>query len=361
MDEEQKQIIYKISEALTTLDNNIITTPIPTNLETELEKFSNSSINNPVFSYKDKNLDLKLFGNISSDIEDMITSSKLEEESKKYFLANLDYLKNNFNAAYYIGKDDDEFYKYHKELYPLVEFVEFTPVLSKRTTELFGAEYIKNYFEEVLKLNEVEGLVQIVIDNDRKAKIGVGKDGKVIISGNISRTREDIERLAVHEVLTHSLRLINNKDTKLPHIEKRLAKDYLLFEEGLAVFNEVCSKTITEEAWNKYILRYNLITKPQTNSFRDIYNNLKDLGQTDATAFETVYRIKRGLIDTSTSKFFRKDTLYYRGFHVINDAIKAKSNEHRDLYIGKVTFRDIEFIKSIFGVVSPKFLPSFLK
>jgi hypothetical protein len=185
-------------------------------------------------------------------------------------------------------------------------------------------------------------------------KVGVKKK-EVLVYKDIERTPFKLRKTIVHEVGTHVLRAHNGERTGFEALSKANLSSYLDIEEGLAMFNEMKMGLLTERwlknkaamAWAIYLGRY--------MSFRELYNVM--LGALPKkTAFNVVYRVKRGLADTSYPGIYAKDSVYFRGFRRVKRKLEREPRLYNQLYAGKIDFKQCVWVEE--GLIrKPSILP----
>jgi hypothetical protein len=62
-------------------------------------------------------------------------------------------------------------------------------------------------------------------------------------------------------------------------------------------------------------------------------------------AFNTVYRVKRGLNDTAYSGLYTKDIVYFRGFRKILRKLEKDPSLYELLYAGKIDFKQCKWVR----------------
>ena len=114
-------------------------------------------------------------------------------------------------------------------------------------------------------------------------------------------------RLIVHEIESHILQK-QNIFSGSPLLLLRTQYDRVRYAEGIALYNEVATGTITQSAYELYQHRLTAVSM-MDRSFRDIYEYLADLIPKDK-AYITAFRVKRGLSDTGKPGGWPKDAVY---------------------------------------------------
>ena len=95
------------------------------------------------------------------------------------------------------------------------------------------------------------------------------------------------------------------------------------------------------------------------HSLSETYHHLIELGFKDSNAVHSVFKIKRGFVDTSKPGAFTKDALYFKGYKKVLKYFK-EGGSMKDLYYGKYDLDDIDLIKQIPELREAKLLPKWL-
>lgn len=166
-----------------------------------------------------------------------------------------------------------------------------------------------------------------------------------------------INRLIVHEIGVHVLRYENGLRQPLKIFSTGLA-DYLPTEEGLAAYSEEQSGVLDPSMFRQYAGRVLAIQSALESDFVTTYKNLKTYFDSQ-TALKLTLRAKRGVDDTSQPGAFTKDYVYLKGYFDVKRF--AKKHDVRQLWLGKVSIRDLKLVQKMSGIQEPNFLPDFLK
>lgn len=292
----------------------------PVNFAEEKEKFFKSSTYNPQFIYlykKRPNINIPLL-----ELRHRLNRLDAPDRLKVFFHEYLNDLKVHELAIRAIGTEDFPYYAQKlfdwdldslssiKSRLPKIEFEE------EPKPKLYDAEKMreifKNYIEKELGISTY--VVHVDGFNDHTIRVG---DRRLTIGKRVKRNTNNVRRLIVHEIESHILQRFNVQRTNNPLLKLLKLYEWRLFAEGLAVYNEVLTKTITRSSYEMYWLRLKAVTildKP----FREIYNELANEVSSDK-AFLITYRVKRGMGDTSRSGGFPKDASYLYGFEKVTE------------------------------------------
>ena len=155
----------------------------------------------------------------------------------------------------------------------------------------------------------------------------------------IKYSSEQIKNTLNHEIQTHLLRRINDsKQSWSGRIKKE--PSFKETEEGLATLhsyidtkNKILKKTFTG---------YYTTHLAQQYSFSQIFAKLIKLGLSPELAWSFTVRRKRGLTDTGNKGGCTKDIIYFEGAVKIWKWLQNKNNDPKDLYIGRLSLKNIE-------------------
>lgn len=198
------------------------------------------------------------------------------------------------------------------------------------------------------------GFWKIKILEDSVVDIQVTKKEKILIKKGAKFQRNRLEALLVHEIGTHVFRFENGKRQPLRLLE-RGTSGYLKTEEGLAVWNQnQLGLALGEKSITSPLLVIGIYMAKKMN-FSDLFHYLKNTFEiTDDLAWKICVKSKRGLEDTNLKTAFTKDSIYFTGFQEIERFV-AKGGSLKELYIGKITVRDLPYMKNVLGLQEAKF------
>ncbi|MGB2630647.1 MAG: tyrosine/phenylalanine carboxypeptidase domain-containing protein [Candidatus Omnitrophota bacterium] len=204
---------------------------------------------------------------------------------------------------------------------------------------------------------------EVVLSRKIVPKITVSsKDRTVYINSAINYTKEEVERLKVHEIEVHVYRGINGEEQPYKIFRDGLA-GYDETEEGLAILAEEkagCLETDTRQMklYAGRTLAADLCLKV---SFYDMFLALREFFP-DYLAYRLAERAKRGIEDTSNPGGFPRDYHYISGWPKMRRYVENRGNLSI-LYIGKIGLRDVGIVKKLLdeGILKPpKYLPGFI-
>ena len=359
---KKKKNSMSLEEITKLLDELKIPTALvftPTNLASEKKKFFNSEKYNPVFQYRIvKNDNENIFKKLSSiesisDVDPRISSFYMDLiEAKKEASALMNVVGNNdavtdISVNRYGKPTPVLFRNACKVLRGRME--SYNVVSSKTVKKLRGDYYGYDDIDKIFsKVFEEFGLDDWAVDksmNIGKNGVKVGmKTRKVLVDPDIKRSNFKLKKTLVHEVGTHVLRGVNGLESGFEAFSKPNLPSYLDVEEGLATWNENDMGLLSANWLRKKAALVFALYVGEDMSFRNLYNCVHGLLPQYA-AFDTVYRVKRGLGDTSYPGLYFKDVVYFRGFRRVLNKLKKDPSLYKLLYAGKVGFKEAEWAR----------------
>lgn len=342
----------------------------PTNLEIEKKKFFDSDTYNPVFEYRVvKNNNREILRKLSmveeiSDVDPRISDfyvklieSKREANDLMHAVGNNEVFSDMSIERY--GKPSPKLFRNAcRVLRGKVDSYNISPVKSKEEkSKMLGYDGIEKVFEVVFKELGLEGWGVDRSMNIGKNAVKVGmKTRKILVDENIVRSKMKLRKTIVHEVGTHVLRGYNGLNSGFEALSKPNIVSYLDVEEGLATWNENNLGLLTESWLRKKAAMVYAIYIGEKLSFRDLYNCISGVLPKYA-CFDTVYRVKRGMGDTSDDGIYSKDICYFRGFKKVLRKLEKDPSLYDLLYAGKIDFDQCEWVRE--GLLPrPKIVPS---
>lgn len=296
----------------------------PVNLEEERLKFFASSTYNPVFTYNQ--VDLPFTEAHFRELRKQLDSLHLPHDLTSYLREYIQDLRLLYRTKKAIGSDD--FSHYSKKLFKYSELVHKAgTTFQKQLTitkpekeKMYSAVEIAEFFEYVLhdvyKMNNFT----VCVDSDKGNIICTGTN-KISIGKNVRRYNTNVLRLVVHEIESHALQFHNLSLHSHPFIRLTKYAESNLYSEGLAVYNEVQTGTITQKAYDEYWYRVKAVEMID-RSFREVYDYLRQ-HLSEKRAFQITYRVKRGMKNTKNAGGFPKDASYLLGYYAISEYVKS--------------------------------------
>jgi len=367
--DKTKITLKEVSKELDKLKLPIGLVFTPTNLITEKVKFFESESYNPVFQYrivKNKNKEIleKLM-----EIEEIVD---VDPRISEFYLRVIyhKYLTDRLMKS--VG-ENSKITKYSEEKYgsssPIL-FRNACRVLRGKTDNynIFDSKKLNN--EEYLEYDQIEQIVNETFNLlglsgwKVKKSLNIARNGvkigikakEFLVDRNIRKRPTELKKTIIHEIGTHVLRAINGESTGIDALRKPNVPEYLDTEEGLAMYNEELMGLLSEKDLRKRALFVWAVKFGEDLTFRDLYNAALGF-LSPKEAFDLVYRVKRGLGDTSLPGIYSKDIVYFRGFRRIRKKVKEIVNMYNFLYAGKISTRQYEWVED--GLIpKPKIIPS---
>lgn len=359
--EEGSKINYKnIDDQIEAIDKQIklLYHLKPVNIDEEKEKFFIDDNYNPQFKYPNLKFDPQRIKEKLKAIElddsplSLLFQKKIDEIAMKVnILENRGTSKFTEASIELYGKPSTELLKNADDLLKELpeKFEEGEDEYSARDAIDLFEKVFREYRLEKWKVKEKETMVADCI---------AGKSNVLFVRHGAEFSKERLDMLVAHEIETHILTAANGALQPYKIFNRGFA-NYLETQEGLAIYNQ--QEVVTKEVAKKYrpALLVKVIDHAISKSFRELYNLLVEYGLSNERAFRTVLKVKRGLEDTSEPGAFTKDLVYFKGYQQVLEYID-KGGNLTDLYIGKMNIDDLEIVKSIPGIVPPKYLPPWL-
>lgn len=314
------------------LDSHYLT---PLNFEEEKTKFFESKTSSPQYIYR-KN-DLSGTKEKLSQLHIRLNLLDIPIDLRNYLNNYLRNLHNLLETHLAIGTNEFAVHARRVFNWDIEEIKNIKKSLPKNKAHTSNqkpqnAEFIKK--ELLAALKNKYGITDYpVVINTISKHIIVDGEKQLYIGSSVKRNQNNIKRLIVHELESHVLQKRNIRESHNPLLKLITYKDRMLYVEGLAVFNEFETNTITKSAYDIYRARLEAVEYSH-QSFRQIYDKLKkDISEDKA--FLTAYRVKRGLGNTAHPGGLPKDAAYLEGFVLINK-MKKDGEDIEKLYLYRV-------------------------
>ncbi len=328
----------------------------PTNLDTEKQKFFASDTYEPQFTYKlIKNKNSEIFNSLSSLKE----ISDVDPRISDFYIQLIESKKDSSDLMHAVGNNelvtDLSYKKYGKPSAML--FRNSARVLRGKVDSYRLATTKKTKKEDMLNYDEIADIFDLVFKElgldgwsvgkslniaKNGAKVGI-KNKEILLDPNIERSKFKLRKTIVHEVGTHVLRSINGANSGFEALAKANIPSYLDVEEGLATWNESNMDLLTLRWLKEKAALVWAIYIGEELSFRELYNSMLGV-LPKKSAFDAVYRVKRGLGDTSYPGIYSKDIVYFRGFRKVSKKLDGDLSLYEKLYAGKIGFDQCEWV-----------------
>jgi alpha-L-glutamate ligase-like protein/uncharacterized protein (TIGR02421 family) len=356
-----KTNFYDIDQKLLQIDNKIklLYHLRPLNLETEKDKFFKDQNYNPQFEYPELKFDpLDLIDKLhkikmdDSILGNIFLKKKEELLLKISLLDSIDEKKFTDISIKLFSKPTDSEISTCKEKLSNLDKSKFTDEKA-----IYSSKDAAEKFEKVFKDYDLSNW-KVKIKENMVADCVAGKNNRLFIRNDAKFSRERIESLIVHEIETHILTAENGKNQPYNIFNRGLA-NYLITQEGLAMYNVEKQRKIPFDTNYKVLTHVLTISKAIENSFSDTYKSVIKSGVSKDQVFRSVLKAKRGFSDTSKPGAFTKDYIYYKGYKEICDFVE-NGGDLKDLYIGKMNINDNDKLKNLQGITPARILPKWL-
>ena len=322
-----KNELLKVAQRSTAIRQALIlnsTALTPVNFKTEKEKFFKSKSYNPKFEYinpPSERFDIEI-----DELEQRVEEIDLPYDLLYHLIEYLNHLRFLYHAKHSIGRPTFPIYAKLAFNWKIIDpdiLVKSLPKFkfeNEKKGDITKAEHIAVQLRDALqikyKIKELDVEVDYFSTNMIFVDYNIIKVGK-----DIKRFQNNIDRLIVHEVESHALQNYNIRKSK-NHLRliSKLSDSYL-YSEGLGVYNEIKTGTLTKSSFQNYYYRLKSI-KNSHLSFRELYNNLVSEGISEKHAYNISFRVKRGMLDTSKAGCYPKDAAYLLGYKQVLKFLK---------------------------------------
>lgn len=211
------------------------------------------------------------------------------------------------------------------------------------------------------------GVVKVEVSTDLTADAAAGAS-KVRIRKGGRFSRATLDYLEQHEGYVHIATSLNGSRQPVLGILGKASPRAVKHNEGLAVFGEWASGTLTADRLRTLAERVRLVHMAEQGAdFMDVYQHVLGLGRSTEQAFEQAHRVFRGGSPRGGS-FFTKDTSYLDHFMRTFDFFRALMLHGRPdlgelLFAGKVAIEDLPALTEARreGLLEPpQYLPPWL-
>jgi len=328
----------------------------PTNLKEEKKRFFNSETYEPNFEYRVvKNRNSEILKELSS----LKIVSDIDPRISNFYIKLIESKKNSSNLMHGVGNNELvtelSLKKYGSPSSKL--FRNASRVLRGKLDKYDVVDADKISKGEVLNYDQIDEVFRVVFEslklsdwtispskNISKNAVRVGiKRKQIFVDPNITRSEYKLKKLLIHEIGTHVLRSHNGFKTGFSALGNANLPSYLDIEEGLASWNEESMGYLTDNWLKKKAGLVWAIFLGEGMTFRQLYNALSG-NFLKYSAWDIVYRVKRGLGDTSYSGIYAKDIVYFRGFRRVKAILEKDPTMYEKLYAGKIDFKQTKWV-----------------
>ena len=353
--------LRKIDDEIVKIDEEILLLSHlrPVNLKEEHNKFLVDPSYNPQFEYKPLKFDpnnlyarLKRIEFPDSPIG-ILWSKKADEIKRKIELLEARGTESfTAKSIHLYGAPNKTLLK--EALREIVKMPKIFPEPKK----ILNVKEAKELFEKAIEDFGLKGW-GVKIKKEMVSDAIAGKENSIMIREDATFSEDRLKGTIVHEIETHVFTAMNGSRQPYKVFQRGLA-DYLMTEEGLAVYNQNITKT--NEGDKNFWPASSVvgIYIAMHGSFAEIYAQLIRYGFDMERAWRVALKAKRGLSDTSKPGAFTKDIVYFQGYRMIQDFVD-KGGNIRDLYYGKINLKDLDLVKKVKGLKPPVYLPGYLR
>ncbi len=326
---EQKRLKLFAKQLQKTAGSIVIgtNTLTPINYSIEKKKFlQNSDTYNPQFNYQTK--DTTPIKKELDSLSDQLKYLTLPKEIKIYLHEFIDTLQKGTILLEQVGSEEfgktaDSLFQFGKiDAEYFLKHISSLTFNEPKSVKLHSAKEIKKQFLKHMENLGIEDF-EVSIDhfNDHIVRVG---HNKLIIGSQVKRFCNNVERLIVHEIESHVLQRYNMTNNQNPLLRLSPPRENMLWGEGLAVYNEIQSGTITRSAYETYYLRLKSVEMLH-REFKDIFDYLVKFVSPEK-AFMITYRVKRGMGNTQLPGGYPKDASYLLGYKMVAEYIENGGN-----------------------------------
>lgn len=353
--------LEKIDQELYEIDSKIklLNHLRPLNLKEEHTKFLVDPKYNPQFEYKKLSFDPNNLYNRLKRIEfpdtpiGILWQKKADEIQRKIELMESRTTSNFTSKSIHLyGAPDEELLRI------ALEEIKHMPNSFPDAGKILPIKEVKKIFEQAIEDYGLKGW-SVKIKDEMVSDAIAGKSNTILIRSDARFTGDRLKGTVAHELETHAFTAMNGALQPYKIFQRGLA-DYLITEEGLAVYNQ--DQTESSETIKKYWPASSVIGiyTAMHGSFVDVYEEIMKHDFGADRAWQVALKAKRGLSDTSKPGAFTKDFVYFKGYRMILDYVK-KGGGLKDLYYGKTNLNDLDIVKKVKGLKEPTYLPSYLR
>lgn len=310
------------------LTDNLIQISYPLNEKEEKAKFFSISNYKPKFVYSSTNhnkitkilqeiktIKDKIKGrDVSAEIRIIIEGMLKDKENTALMLLHLGKKEYRILSQHLYGTPKHETYKIALDMINNISW--------EQEEKSINVEEGKRYFEEVLHLFGLNNWKVMISSNHIAVSVNT-KRKTITIPKSRKFTLNDIKRLIVHEIGTHVFRAENALRQKIDLL-KYPFPNYILTEEGMALYREFKNNLMDHYTLKEYALRYVAVYDMlMNNDFNHTFSILNEYVSRE-DAWRISLRAYRGGGQV-------KDYVYLEGFLTIKGIIDRKGNKVEEL------------------------------
>lgn len=327
----------------------------PINAQKEKSKFFSNKDYSPQFTYNEEPILTQFKKDLQNIKADNSWIGKLINQRREIILKKIALLLNR-KAENVTKNSIDIFGKPDKKLVALAykELKLKDELEIKNLSDRDAAKIVRRALTE----NNLNW--RVIIRQDMSAHAKVDAAEKIIYIKKAEKfSNHAVERLIIHEVLSHIFRMENSQRQKYKLFQVGFP-NYLETEEGLAAYNEEQFEYLLQNRLRRlYAGRVIAVHLALEKSFPAVFAELSKYFH-EQDAWTLTVRAKRGLHDTSKTGGFTKDYLYFSGKLKVKEYLKKNPKDGlSNLYKGRIGVKHIDAIKdNLKGEIKePLYLP----
>ncbi len=183
------------------------------------------------------------------------------------------------------------------------------------------------------------------------------------LNPNKSYSKELLDIFLVHEGWVHLGTSLNGTAQEDNPWLSTWAPRTTHLQEGLAIVTELISGKMTQERWNKVVLRHLATALAEKgSSIKEVYSYLRHNQLNDLDAFKLALRIFRG-VPLEGGRAFTKELLYIHGTIQLLQHLKIKKANLSSVWVGKISFDEHLVLLNNWELLNPqiKYFPEELR
>ncbi|MDH5675858.1 MAG: flavohemoglobin expression-modulating QEGLA motif protein [Myxococcales bacterium] len=239
--------------------------------------------------------------------------------------------------------------------------------LRRQTPRVWPAERVVRTLSQRFDRFFGRGAVRVQISTTLTADAAAGAS-RLRIRRDGEFTRQTVDYLEQHEGYVHIATSLNGSAQPVLDILGKASPRSVKHNEGLAVFGEWASGTLTAARLRSLAERVQLVHLAEEGAdFIDLYQHALSLGRSPERAYDAAHRVFRGGLPEGGA-YFTKDSAYLDHFMRTFDFFRASALHGRLdlfelLFAGKVAIDDLPALAQarLEGLIAPaRFVPPWL-
>lgn len=341
---------------------------VPENFEQEKKVFLESAEYNPQFRYRTARKNRGVFDKLR-DIEEI---SDVDPEISNYIIETIRDKEQAGDLLAAIGSDS-RFVQISEERFGRVSYALFRracKILRGKYGDILVADRNERLRRKMLRYDDIVPIFERAFSTfglegwelapskaiESKGFRTVVKTKRIMVDPKVEISAEKLRKTIIHEVATHAIRSQNGYRTGYELFGKPNIKEYLDDEEGLAMYNEEKYGLLRERDIRRRAALVYAIYLGHRSSFRHVFDALSAVYFPE-DAFDVVFRVKRGMSDTSRPGCYYRDACYLRGYLKLRRKLAGNAVGYRYMYAGKIPYSHLFLVEE--GILpKPKVVPT---